>query len=257
MIRRTFWILTLVLTAAPGPALAAPQILGLIATGEVVPMQCANGSCTALLSAFCLQEQRLPPDFETPYRPERAETVTLAVTTADGQVRRLDAGDLVQFRSRYGYTAIRADLVLAALGDLRPVAVALEVAPRATMLPVPQPGDPDPLTAAEIAFAAGPLRMAAESVLEGESEPARTARIAAGLINALPLEGDITVSARAGLWGRIAGSDAPAAARRMFKACGRAVDQAVGYSLRKCLEERHERLQIETTREYWDSLAGS
>jgi hypothetical protein len=257
MIRVIFVFLTLLLATVPGTALAAPQILGLVATGEAVPMQCENGACTALLSAFCLQERRLPPDFETSYWPAHQGAVTLAVTTADGQVRRFDAANLVRFRSRYGYTAIRADLALAALGGLSPKSVALEIAPRTTMLPDALPGDPDPLTAEEIALAAGPARVAAEALLEGDSEQARTTRIAARLINALPARGDIAAVTREGLWERIAGTGAPLRARRMFDACRRSVDQSVGYPLRKCLEERHEKLQIENTREYWESIGGS
>jgi hypothetical protein len=176
---------------------------------------------------------------------------------ADGRVQVFDAADTVRFRSRYGYTAIRADVALAALGAAPPVSVSLEIAPRTTMLPEARRGDPDPLTAEEIALAAGPARVAAEASLEGDSERARTTRIAARLINALPLHGDITVAAREGLWDHVAGAEAPLRARRMFGACSRSVDQSVGYSLRKCLEERHERLQIENTREYWESLGGS
>lgn len=257
MIRVILGLLTLLLATVPGAALAAPQILGLVATGEAVPMQCENGACTALLSSFCLQERRLPPDFETPYQPARPGAVTLAVTMADGQVRRLDAAGLVRFRSRYGYTAIRANLAFENLGGRPPVSVALEIAPRTTMLPEARPGDLDPLTAEEIAYAAGAARVAAETVLEGESEPARTTRIAARLINALPLHGDVTVPAREALWERVAAGDTPLRARRMFEACSRSVDQSVGYPLRKCLEERHERLQIESTRAYWESLGGS
>lgn len=255
MIRPIFALLTLVI--ATGPALAAPQVLGLVATGDAVPMQCAGGTCTALLSAFCLQKDRLPPDFETLYRPARPGDVTLIVTTADGQRRSLDAAEHVNFHSRYGFTAMRADLALAAIGIDAPASVAIEIAPRAAMLPQARPGDPNPLTAEEITLATGPARLAAETVFEGGSEQARAARVAARLINALPLRGDTDAAAREGLWRRVAGDDAPLSARRMFDACTRTVDQSLGYPLRQCLEERHERLQIENTREFWDSLGGS
>jgi len=242
---------------AATPAMAAPQILGIVATDEAVPMQCDGGRCTALLSAFCLQRDRLPPDFETAYRPANPGGLTLAVTMPDGSVRRFAAADLVEFHSRYGYTAIRADLALAELGIERPSAVAIEVAPRAALLPLAKAGDPDPLTADEIAVATGPARLAAESVLEGSSEPARAAQVAARLINALPVRGDIDAEAREQLWSRVAGADAPQQARHMFDACGRTVDQSLGYPLRQCLEERHEQLQIGNTREFWESLGGS
>lgn len=257
MVRVIFGFLTLLLATVPGTALAAPQILGLVATGDAVPMQCKNGECVALLSAFCLQERRLPPDFETSYRPARPGDVMLAVTSEDGQVRRFDAADLVRFRSSYGYTAVRANLTLQGLGGPAPLSVALEIAPRTTMLPDAIEGDPDPLTAEEIALATGPARVAAEALLEGDSDQARTTRTAARLVNALPLQGDVSVSAREDLWDRIAGAGAPQRARRMFDACSRSVDQSIGYPLRQCLEERHERLQIENTRDYWESLGGS
>jgi len=255
MTRMIFGTLALLLAAAAGPALAAPQIMGLVATNEPVPMQCADGTCTALLSAFCLQEKRLPPAFETAYAPAAAGGVTLVVTSADGAVRRLDASGLVEFRSRYGFTAIRADVALDGLGA--PVSLSLEVAPRVAMLPEPVAGDPDPLTAEEIALAAGPWRIAAEAVMEGGSERARSAQLTARLINALPPDGDIAASARPGLWDRVAGAEAPPLARRTFEACARSVDQSVGYPLRLCLEERHEKQQIENTREFWESLGGS
>lgn len=255
MIRAMFCFAALLLAASP--ATAAPQILGLVATGEAVPMQCAGGQCTALLSAFCLQKDRLPPDFETRYRPAHAGDVTLVVSASNGQILRFDAADLVTFRSRYGYTAIRADLSLAALGLDAPASVTVEITPRATMLPAAQPDDPNPMTAEEIALATGPARLVAELVLEGDSEAARTARVASRLINALPAQGDVVATAREPLWRRIAGTEAPRQARDMFDACARTVDQSLGYPLRQCLEERHERLQIENTHMFWEALGGS
>lgn len=255
MTRALFGFLAFVSVA--GPAAAAPQILGLVATGEAVPMQCAGAQCVALLSAFCLQKNRLPPDFETLYQPARPDTVTLVVTATDGRQQRFEAAGLVQFRSRYGYTAVRADLSLAALGTDATASVAIEVAPRAAMLPGLSPGDPNPLTAPEIALATGPARLLAETIFEAGSEPARTTGAIARIINALPLHGDIDAAAREGLWRRVAGAESPRQARDMFEACTRTIDQSLGYPLRLCLEERHQRLQVELTHELWESLGGS
>lgn len=240
----------------PGGAWAAPQIMGLVATAEPVPMQCAGGQCTALLSAFCLQEKRLPPNFYSAYLPAASDQVVLVVTAADGGTTRMEAGGLVEFRSRYGYTAIEARLPLDRLAVMQPISLALDVRPRAAMLPVAKAGDPDPLTAEEIATATGPWRLAAEAVMEGDLESAASARTTMRLVNALPVAGDILAGERERLWRRIA-SSAPALARRTFDACIRSVDQAIGYPLRKCLEERHEKLQVENTREFWRSLGGS
>lgn len=257
MIPRLCCLVAVLCAAFAAETKAAPQILGLVATAGPVPMQCDGGRCTALLSAFCLQKERLPPDFGTAYMPAANAEMTLVVTDADGETRRLDATGLVDFRSDYGFTAIRADLPLNAVAGSEMVSVALEVGPRVSMLPRPIAGDADPLSDAEIALATGPLRMAAEAVLEGASDTAHTARVTAALINALPESGDVPRAGREAVWSRVATTDAPVAARRAFEACGRTSDQSVGYPLRKCLEERHERLQVENTRAYWKTLGGS
>lgn len=238
------------------PAAAAPQILGLVATAEPVPLQCMDGECSAVLSAFCLQEQRLPPDLNTAYAPAPGSAVTLIVTLRDGVSQRLDAAALARFETRRGFTALRVGVPRAALPE-NTVAVAIEVAPRAAALPAAIAGDPDPLSAEEISVATGPWRIAAEGVFEGDSGAARAANLTTRLINALPAEGGIAADAREAVWRRIAATDTPALARRGFDACGRTVDSSIGLTLRQCLAERHQRLQIDNTRAYWDALGGS
>lgn len=257
MIRRFCCLAMLLAAAGAAPAFAAPQPLGLVATSEPVPMQCDGNACTALLSAFCLQQGRLPPDHDTAYLPAAGTGIRLVVADAEGRTRQVDATGLVEYRSRYGFTALEARLSAPALAGFGAVSAAIEVAPRAAMLPRATAGDPDPLTDTEIALVTGPWRLVAETILEGHSDGARTARVTAALINALPRSGDIERADRTAVWARIADGDATPRARHAFEACGRAVDQAVGYSLRKCLEERHELLQVGNTRAYWDSLAGS
>ncbi len=240
----------------PGAAGAAPQIMGLVATAEPAPMQCGDGQCTVLLSAFCLQEERLPPDYYSAYLPADPGQVVLVVSMTDGRTVRMEAGGLVEFRSRYGYTAIEASLPLDRLAGARPVSLALEVNPLAALLPVAMPGDPDPQTAEDIAIATGPWRLAAQAVMEGDSQSAASSRTAMRLINSLPTLGDIPPGERETVWRRVA-QNAPVRARQAFDACIRSVDQAIGYRLRLCLEERHTRMQVENTREFWRSLGGS
>jgi len=56
------FFVALPLTAiALSPAQAAPQILGLIASADPVPMTCVDGTCTAELSSVCLQQHRPTP----------------------------------------------------------------------------------------------------------------------------------------------------------------------------------------------------
>lgn len=247
---------TALIFAATHAAVAAPQIMGLVATTEPVPMQCDGEECSALLSAFCLQEKRLPPDLESAYRPAGEGQVFLVVTAADGRTVRLPANGLIQFSSRYGYTAVEARLSLERLAGVPPAALAVEVAPLAALIPVEKAGDPHPLTREEIAIATGPWRLAAEAVMEGNSDESDSVRTVMRLVNALPAAGDITPENREPLWER-AGPGAPSRARQVFDACLRTVDQAISYPLRRCLEERHEEMQIKNTRLFWRSLGGS
>ena len=254
MKRMAFGLALMLLAVAP--AQAAPQILGLVATGEPTPLQCDGERCTALLSAFCLQERRLPPDLDTAYAPADGAKLTLLATDADGRVHRIAVQGLVEFRTRYGYTSVLASLPRDAMAEFGDASFALSVAPRAVLLPVSVPGDPDPLSDEEIVLATGPLRLAAAAVFEGDGEKPVAARMTARLINALPATGDIAAGDREDLWIRVAGPSTPPLARKTFEACGRTVDQAVGWPLRGCLERRHRSLQIENTKTYWESLGG-
>lgn len=246
----------LLLAVLPAPAPAAPQILGLVATAGPVPLQCADGECSGLLSAFCLQKSRLPPDIDTAYRPGPGTRLTLVVVAAGGVTYRLDASPYVKFRARYGYTAVRVSVDLGALAAWAPVSLAIEVGPLAALVPVPIAGDPAPQTGQDIALATGPWRLAAQTVFEGGSDRARAAMTTARLVNALPASGEIAVAGRESVWDSVA-AGAPVLARQVYEACVRTVDQAVGYRFRLCLEQRHQRLQTGITREFWQSLGGS
>lgn len=231
---------------------AAPQIMGLVATAEPVPMQCENGRCTALLSAFCLQETRRPPDLGTAYRPGGTDHVTVRMQMADGAIVTAEATGLVEFSSQYGFTAVEASLPLERLDGEAPASVMLEVMPRAALLPVTGPNDPDPQTDQEITTATGPWRLAAEPVMEGSRESAVAARETMRLVNLLPADRGEQESLDA----RVTLETSPMT-QQVLRACIRSVRQSVGYSLRTCLEERHELLQIENTHEFWRSLTGS
>ena len=251
------FVLSLLLSATTGAAFAAPQILGVVAADEAVPMQCGDGICTALLSAFCLQNSRLPPEYDTAYAPIGPGSVTILVTAASGRTERLDASGLVEFRTRDGFTTLEARLDLRRLRHPSPIWLALEIGPLAAALPVPLPGDTDPLTVEEISLAAGPLREASEAIFEGKGDTARAARLTARLINRLPRDGDIESGLREQLWDRVADSDAPPLARAAFDACIRTVDESVGYTLRECLQDRHRALQIDNTRDFRNLLGDS
>src|SRR5260221_8692867 len=153
--------------AGAAPALAAPQALGLVAsTGGPTPLDCSGNECSALFSAFCLQEARPAPAQGDAYAPAPGSAVTLLATRADGSTLRLPGAAYLRFSTLVGFTSMRIVLPRASLATLGAITVAVEVGPRATMLPVPVARDRNPQSEAEIALGTGPLRAACEAALE-------------------------------------------------------------------------------------------
>ena len=103
------FFLLLAVAAPLSGAAAAPQMLGLIASNGPVPLSCAGGTCTAELSSFCLQRDRDVPPAGTAYRPVDDTGLTLVATLADGQTRRLPAGDRLRIESERNYTAVAVE----------------------------------------------------------------------------------------------------------------------------------------------------
>src|SRR5687767_10113316 len=62
---------------AAAPAAAAPQVLGVVASIAPVEMSCTGETCTAQLSAFCLQREREVPGEHTAYRAADPSAYTL------------------------------------------------------------------------------------------------------------------------------------------------------------------------------------
>ncbi len=258
--------LTVLLLLPWAQAAAAPQVLGVVAGAEARPLTCRDGACSLYLSSFCILERREPPAPGTAYAPAPGGAMTLVVATADGRRLRLPAAGTVTFESYAGYTAVRASLPEAALARLGGVAAALEVGARATLIPEPVPGDPDPLGPEEIALATGPWRAAAERVFErGAKTPrAEAARLLGALINALPERGRVGAAARETVWARLAAAGAfeglrPAAveaARVATGVCRGFTRGASQQPLRRCLEARHDAWMMDLNQAYWDELVG-
>jgi hypothetical protein len=257
-------VAALLLAAAPA-AHAAPQALGLVASnGVATPLTCRDGECSAEFSAFCLQEARPSPARGDAYAPAPGAAVTLLVTAPDGSTRRVDGAPYLHFSALIGFTGLKIALPEAALRSLGAAAVAVEVGPRVTMLPVPVPGDPNPQSAAEIALATGPVRVQAEASFERPGPVAEAARITNLMVNALA-PGDYNHPAPMTLWDEAAQAAAAAGAsaqgielaHEAFSGCRFAVTTGSDASMRRCLALRHADLMTGANHRFWESQAGS
>ena len=245
--------------------LAAPQILAVLATDGAIPLSCADGVCEAELSTYCLQRHRPAPVPGTVYRPGRGDAITLVVTAANGDISRIPAAPYLTISQQRSYTAALIRLPQTALAAFAGVAVAIEVRGDASLVPVPRPGDDDPLSAAEIAHATGPLRALGGRIVDNGGAVAGAARIVARLVNVLPRNRRPGATERDAAWraavdGRRTGPSGGSALRRAradYDRCLGAVADHSAISLRGCLEARHDRLMRRLNDDYWKVGAGS
>ncbi len=248
-----------------GGAAAAPQILGMVATAEPMLLVCAGGTCSAEFSAFCLQDKRVPPRSGTAYTVAHGVGLTLVVTAADGSQRRLPAAGLVRVTSARAYMAVTVSVTERRLKALGATRASIMVGQRVSLVPVPVPGDPWPLTGDDVASATGPLRAGAASFFDRGGELPVAARITNRLINAAPSDRPLGPQGRDGLWRQVVGADPADAAdpgtrgaARIFTLCRDLVAEGAISTLRGCLEEQHDAMMVETNGRYWQTLdAGS
>lgn len=252
-----------VVALMPNVASAAPQILGVIATATPQTFTCADGTCEVELTTFCLQKERSSPTDGATYHINRPDDLTVVLRDEAGNERRISADGLIRLRSTRGIAAMTAQLDEDKLAELGAVSAAIEVSDRATLIPDPVEGDPEPLTAGEVAYATGPLRDLASEWLSGSGEQTAALRIVNHLINTTPLHGRMASADRRALWERTTGTPrddvhADAGTRRaldIYDACAWRVEVGRYFSMRSCLEVKHDSALLEINTTYWKATA--
>jgi hypothetical protein len=246
----------LMLGFASGPADAAPQVLGLMASNGSVPLACDGDSCGAIAGTFCLQRWRSMPTYGAAYAPADPAHLRLVVMTADGESLDLPIPSDLAFASYDGYWAIEISLPAATLASLGGTGAAVMIDPGASLVPIPVAGDADPQDPDEIDLATGAMRTAAARYLDGTAPETDAARLIAALINGLPERHTIRDD-NGGLWDRTVAAVPPLNPAAMPVARA-AYDRCVGQShLRRCLEARHREIMQPLNHEFWESTGGS
>ena len=261
-----FLIGSIGLAGTVAPAAAAPQVLGLMASnGMPVPLDCQSGECTAHLSSFCLQEARDAPSHGQSYRLAEGGRLTIVVERRDGSYVRFEGSDLAQMKALVGFTSVRVAIPAATIAALDGARAWIEVAPRASLVPIAAAGDNNPQSEEEIALATGAYRDAAAQRFETPGKTGDAARLTNLLINSLApgvREDDAT---RDGLWTQIVSADMAeqvtpeglAKARELYNYCRMSSDAGTALTLRDCLTLRHADLMGEENREFWKEVGGS
>jgi hypothetical protein len=255
---RNLWLAgTALAISLPVTAQAAPQMLGLPQTAGATPLYCSGGSCTAELSAFCLQADRDAPRAGTVYKPVDPNSIVLRLTRADGSVISRPAGKFVRFTSARGHFAVRIAIDKTTLARLGAVKAAVRVGRQVSLLPNPVTGDKRPHKAAEIKSVSRELRADAAPLADGDSPNAVAARALNRAINLLPFGDDTDPRWRKSLWSKavkgVQGKDASPVGLGLVRHWQRICR---GYPLRRgayrlCLERGHDGLIGQVNRDYW------
>lgn len=245
---------------AATPAFAAPQILAVMSPQTPQQLRCAGEMCTTDFSSYCLQRERDIPATGHDYTPAAPEQFTLILTDANGIERRLPASDAVSFQSVRGYAMVRALVRAQTLASLGAVSARLDVAKGAALVPVPEPGDNNPISEAEMAFATRSLREHGEEIVDAKPA-AQAATIVNRLATTIVPSMKVDQPSLDRLWRdviddlgpvRPAGSDAIERARRIYDWCqGRTSYHSMG-GIKSCLEFKHDDEIMRLNSDYWN-----
>ena len=242
-------------------ATAAPQILALVQTEGAKPLSCDGAECYAEFSSFCMEPRRASPSHASLYLPAEGALITLVATAPDGTMRRLPSPPEARYVSQRGYAAVRVSVPESLRRALGAERLAIEIGRRVALIPKPLPSHHRPHEAEQIATALGPNRLLGEEIVEHAGERTQGVRLLSYLINALPEGRKAGARARETLWTR-ALAEAPSGiaetgreiAADGLEGCRDKLDDGDVFSLRECLQYRHDHLMWLLNHKYWKSV---
>ena len=241
-----------------GSAGAAPQMLGVVASAEPVPMHCEDGVCRAELSAFCLQKERTMPEDGTAYDALEPEKLTLVVKATDGSEHTLPAGGL-SIESRRSQVAVEVSLPESVARELGAVELAVGVAPDLALVPAVAASDASPFRPAEVARARDTLATA-DVLFARDLARTRMAHLLNRLINALPGNTGADPANAERAWRSVTGSPSHLAASdpvlseaaQIYESCRLGLADIWPPGLRRCLEVSHDAVMGGLNADFWN-----
>ncbi len=243
-------------------AKAAPQILAVLATDTAIPFTCEDGLCSAELSTYCLQRDRPKPHAGSVYLPAEAKDFILGVKTASGKIRNLPSSPYVTFREARGFLTITAVIEARQLKRLGSLDATIRIGEYASLIPVPEEGDPNPLTKKEIAYVTGSLRKHGQNIVDKDPQ-AFAARLLTRVLNQMHDQGPAQPGLGEKLWRESVGNILTGGvgfdqARKTYDDCFAGPEMgAYGVGVRHCLEFRHDEMMRTLNINYWDTQPNS
>jgi len=240
-------------------ALAAPQLLGVVASSRPISMMCTGGDCTVELSAFCLERDRAMPQDGMPYQLLDPDRIALVVTTEDGETRRVAAAPYVRIASERNFYAVRVSMPESTARALGATHLALAVAPELILVPQPQANDPQPISESEIADVRDLRRGIASNYFGQDSPDMAEVQIMNRLINTLPTAAQVDLADSETAWRTVMGEpfqldqqDTVAAeVASIYSSCRLGTSNPWSPTLRHCLQMSHDAIIGGINAQYW------
>ncbi len=241
---------------------AATQPLALMSTQGEVQLACRGEQCAATFSSYCLLNERPTPAAGTAYRLASADGIRVTGRDRRGVEVNLDPARVLEMTTLRMQVAVRISIAKSHLAELGLSQVSVVVGEQVTLLPVPEAGDENPLSEAEIALATGPLRQAGRSIIDEAAGRGATVRWLAALGNSLPVDlGEETLVREQVVQDAIAGpamaamsKEAQGLARGVVAGCNLDLKLQIYPSLRRCVESAHDAHLWNLNADYWQAV---
>lgn len=257
-------LLSALLVFVTGSAMAAPQVLAVLSTGNGAAMECEGDTCKAILSTYCLQRDRESPIDGTVYHAADPNRYSLVLDFADGSEKVLPLDGKVTFLSSRGFRAVNAIISRSLITEQGAEGARMRVAAEASLIPQADPDDLNPLTEEDIALAVGPLRNLGARVLDSRAD-ADVARSLGTMLRGVPEWRGYPQMEKDELWSKVsqvAAQEKMSAERlervkREFDSCISVHEAGRSYSVGYCIMQRHDDVIMELNKRYWETQAGS
>jgi hypothetical protein len=240
------------------PAHAAPQILGLVASAEPVPLTCEGGTCSAEITSICLQKSRPAPVYGTAYKLAKNSRISLVVTGSDGKKKTFPIAEHVEIKSFSMYHSVSLRVPEDVVSRLGKGEAAVMIEPLASATPVALKDDPKPLSAREIRRYTGPLRVVAGRAFEADHVRVAATQFLNQMVNQLPADNSAGIEKLPSVLNKVNAQRQPPAAARLTKAaineCRELLRKDISPGLRSCLSHQHDIITSETNNKVWKAL---
>ena len=227
-------------------------------------MRCEGGVCNASLSTYCLQEHRDAPTPHDPYYAASLETFDLVLDMPDGTALSLDAAGYLTFEAERSYKSVRVSIPGELLDEYGATTARVVVKSAASLIPVPEEDDLNPLTTAEIEYTVTHARRLGDVMVDNGPMAIR-AKALSVMVRAMPEWQAWANRTEDDLWSFVetqaaleqVPAEQTASIRSEFDACVDSHASSSYFGIDYCIRQRHDDVMLDINKAFWDAAGGS